>query len=86
MITLDGREYELERLQKTETNLERDLTANNKIFSLTEIKKEIEDIVRRAKLSNPEVGKMDLAEHEIKLINENAKIQVKKLLYTNLPL
>ncbi|KAG0420195.1 Retrovirus-related Pol polyprotein from transposon opus [Dictyocoela roeselum] len=77
-ITLDGREYELEGKRSIRTELDDLLMNNTKIYALAECKKEISEIIKEAKLSNPEIGKIDTIEHEITLIDEEVKINTKK--------
>ncbi|KAG0420343.1 Retrovirus-related Pol polyprotein from transposon 17.6 [Dictyocoela roeselum] len=67
IITLDGREYELEGNTNNEPFLETQLSTNTKIFNISESKQRIEELIKEAKLNNPEIRKIDTVKHSKKL-------------------
>lgn len=78
IIAIDGREYELEGTQHNVANFENQIITNTKIFNIAECKERIDKLIKTAKLSNPEIGKIDVIKHEIQLYNEDTKIKTIK--------
>ncbi|KAG0435924.1 Retrovirus-related Pol polyprotein from transposon opus, partial [Dictyocoela muelleri] len=78
IIVIDGREYELEGACNEEPMLEDQISTNTKIFNILESKKKIDNLIKALKITNPEIGKIDVAKHEIQLNNEKIKIKTTK--------
>ncbi|KAG0436847.1 Retrovirus-related Pol polyprotein from transposon 17.6 [Dictyocoela muelleri] len=78
ILVLDGREYELEGFCNKESVLEDQILSNTKIFNISESKKKIDNLIKAAKLNNPEIGKIEVTNHEIQLKNGRAKIKTTK--------
>ncbi|KAG0420275.1 hypothetical protein EQH57_0217 [Dictyocoela roeselum] len=78
IIVFGGREYELEDAYNKDSLLEEQLSTNTKIFNISESRWKIDNLIKMAKLNNPEIGKIDVTNHEIQLNNDDIKINTIK--------